>query len=200
MSNLRFFHVLFGVLSLALLALIHLAFTTPTLNDIRNFALSNEKAVSTLLAITLTHLCLGSYLMPFSSVKRRLQVAGSALILLSTLACYASLMRPFLTFFAYPLISLSTLLLITGTGLHFLINCYHKKTVSASERENGVVKWFNTTKGFGFITRDDGSDVFVHYRSIRGEGHRALYEGQQVEFLVTKKSKGYQAEDVVVFS
>lgn len=63
-------------------------------------------------------------------------------------------------------------------------------------RETGKVKWFNATKGFGFITRSQGDDVFVHYRSIRGEGHRTLREGQPVEFVVTKGEKGLQAEDV----
>ena len=63
-------------------------------------------------------------------------------------------------------------------------------------REQGQVKWFNATKGFGFVTRAQGDDVFVHYRSIRGEGHRTLREGQQVEFVVVKGDKGLQAEDV----
>jgi CspA family cold shock protein len=63
-------------------------------------------------------------------------------------------------------------------------------------REQGRVKWFNATKGFGFITREQGDDVFVHYRSIRGEGHRTLREGQRVEFVVLKGDKGLQAEDV----
>ena len=63
-------------------------------------------------------------------------------------------------------------------------------------REQGKVKWFNATKGFGFITREQGDDVFVHYRSIRGEGHRTLREGQKVEFVVMKGDKGLQAEDV----
>jgi CspA family cold shock protein len=64
-------------------------------------------------------------------------------------------------------------------------------------REHGKVKWFNATKGFGFITREQGDDVFVHYRSIRGEGHRTLREGQRVEFVVVKGDKGLQAEDVL---
>jgi cold shock protein len=63
-------------------------------------------------------------------------------------------------------------------------------------RETGVVKWFNTNKGFGFITRDNGDDVFVHFRSIRGQGHRTLIEGQRVEFNISKGEKGLQAEDV----
>ena len=57
-------------------------------------------------------------------------------------------------------------------------------------RETGNVKWFNDAKGYGFIQRDDGKDVFVHYRAIRGEGHRSLAEGQQVEYAVVTGEKG----------
>ena len=63
-------------------------------------------------------------------------------------------------------------------------------------REAGTVKWFNTSKGFGFISRDQGEDVFVHFRAIRGDGHRVLEEGQRVEFIVARREKGLQAEDV----
>lgn len=65
-----------------------------------------------------------------------------------------------------------------------------------SERETGTVKWFNDAKGFGFIKRNGGEDVFVHYRQIRGDGHRSLAEGQQVEYGVITTPKGLQAEDV----
>ena len=66
-----------------------------------------------------------------------------------------------------------------------------------SERVNGTVKWFNNAKGFGFITRQEGDDdVFVHFRSIMGDGYRTLNEGQAVEFTVTEGPKGLQAEDV----
>lgn len=64
-------------------------------------------------------------------------------------------------------------------------------------REQGVVKWFNDTKGFGFIQRQGGEDVFVHFRAIRGDGHRTLRDGQRVEFTVVKGQKGFQAEDVM---
>ena len=67
-----------------------------------------------------------------------------------------------------------------------------------SSREKGSVKWFNANKGFGFITRDSGDDVFVHFRSIRGEGHRVLHDGQRVEFEVSEGDKGLQADDVAV--
>lgn len=65
-----------------------------------------------------------------------------------------------------------------------------------ADREIGTVKWFNDAKGYGFIQRDGGADVFVHFRAIRGEGHRTLVEGQQVEFAVVDGQKGLQAEDV----
>ena len=65
-------------------------------------------------------------------------------------------------------------------------------------RERGQVKWFNVKKGFGFVTRDNGDDVFVHFRSIRGSGHRSLSEGQAVKFSVVDGQKGLQAEDVSV--
>lgn len=65
-------------------------------------------------------------------------------------------------------------------------------------REEGTVKWFNVSKGFGFITRSNGDDVFVHFRSIRGRGHRSLTEGQRVRFNVHQSDKGLQAEDVSI--
>lgn len=66
-----------------------------------------------------------------------------------------------------------------------------------SAREQGTVKWFNDAKGFGFIARANGEDIFVHFRAIQGEGYRSLKEGQAVEFVVTKSEKGLQAEEVV---
>lgn len=67
-----------------------------------------------------------------------------------------------------------------------------------SERVNGTVKWFNNAKGFGFITREEeeDADIFVHFRSIQGDGYRTLNEGQQVEFSLIEGPKGLQAEDV----
>ena len=67
-----------------------------------------------------------------------------------------------------------------------------------SQRERGTVKWFNNSKGFGFIQRDHGEDVFVHFRAISGDGYRSLEEGQRVEFTVTQGQKGPQAENVVI--
>jgi cold shock protein len=63
-------------------------------------------------------------------------------------------------------------------------------------RETGVVKWFNDKKGYGFISRDSGDDVFVHHSSIVAEGFRSLAEGDRVEFSITQEQKGQAAVDV----
>ncbi len=65
-----------------------------------------------------------------------------------------------------------------------------------AERVTGTVKWFNATKGFGFISPDEGEDVFVHFSAIVGDGYRSLDEGQRVEFVIVQGQKGPQAQDV----
>lgn len=70
-----------------------------------------------------------------------------------------------------------------------------------SDRVNGVVKWFNASKGYGFISNNQGQDLFVHFSSIRETGgYRSLEEGQEVEFTMGEGQKGPQAQDVVVLS
>jgi CspA family cold shock protein len=64
--------------------------------------------------------------------------------------------------------------------------------------EQGTVKWFNDAKGFGFISRENGDDVFVHFSAIQANGFRSLQEGQQVSFEVKRGTKGWQAENVQV--
>jgi cold shock protein len=64
-------------------------------------------------------------------------------------------------------------------------------------RERGTVKWFNATKGYGFIQREQGGDVFAHFSAIQGEGYRSLNEGEAVEFDVTDGPKGAQAANIV---
>ena len=71
-----------------------------------------------------------------------------------------------------------------------------ESSYSSSDRETGTVKWFNVRKGYGFITRDAGDDVFVHFRNIEGSGRRAIEEGQRVSFFVTNGDKGLQADEV----
>lgn len=66
-----------------------------------------------------------------------------------------------------------------------------------SERITGTVKWFNGEKGYGFLSQENGPDVFVHFSAIQGNGYRTLTEGQQVEFSIEKGPKGLQATNVV---
>jgi CspA family cold shock protein len=66
----------------------------------------------------------------------------------------------------------------------------------SDDREIGTVKWFNDEKGFGFISREQGDDVFVHFRAISASGFKSLKEGQKVSFKVVKGQKGLQAEEV----
>ena len=65
-----------------------------------------------------------------------------------------------------------------------------------SDRQVGTIKWFNDTKGFGFIARDNGPDVFVHFRAITGSGFKSLHEGQQVSITVVQGQKGLQADEM----
>ncbi len=66
-----------------------------------------------------------------------------------------------------------------------------------AEREKGKVRWFNNAKGYGFIERGQGEDIFVHYSSIKADGYRSLKEGQSVEFTMVNGAKGLQADEVV---
>jgi CspA family cold shock protein len=70
------------------------------------------------------------------------------------------------------------------------------KGICLRDMEQGTVKWFNDAKGYGFISRQSGEDVFVHFSAIQANGFRSLQEGQSVEFQVTKGPKGLQAENV----
>ena len=80
--------------------------------------------------------------------------------------------------------------------MHNLAN-FLGKEFQIMSKEQGTVKWFNGSKGYGFIERDAGGDVFVHYNAIVGEGYKNLDEGQRVEFEVVQGQKGLQAQDVV---
>lgn len=100
-----------------------------------------------------------------------------------------------LRFPAYAVIAASALILMVLFGL--IVEPLAGR-LEEDQREEGSVKWFNVSKGFGFVTRDSGDDIFVHFRAIRGRGHRSLQEGQRVRFGVVEGSKGLQAEDVTI--
>jgi CspA family cold shock protein len=77
---------------------------------------------------------------------------------------------------------------------------FNGRGVPKLSKEQGVVKWFNASKGYGFIQRQSGEDVFVHFSAIQSDGYKSLNEGQQVEFEVKQGPKGLQAENVTLHS
>lgn len=81
-------------------------------------------------------------------------------------------------------------------AFHFSLACRYGSHIRGEMKETGIVKWFNAGKGFGFIQRENGEDVFVHFSAISASGYRSLEEGAKVSFVVKKGPKGLQAEDV----
>ncbi len=138
-----------------------------------------------------------------NGLRHPLQNLVSALLVLATLLQALILLAPLPSIAGMPATLFSLLTLAGAVALHLACNLRLQPRQSnssgelASNRETGTVKWFNTSKGFGFISRDSGDDIFVHFRAIRGEGHRVLVEGQRVEFAVMQRDKGLQAEDVI---
>lgn len=142
-----------------------------------------------------------------SHPTRPLQAGAAALLVLGVVLQALILLAPLPTIADQPAIVLPLLSLVLATALQLAGSLKPGKPVSRSasapaalggsqdsgNRETGTVKWFNTSKGFGF----SGEDIFVHFRAIRGEGHRILIEGQRVEFSVVQRDKGLQAEDVI---
>ncbi|MWV17088.1 cold-shock protein [Pseudomonas sp. L-22-4S-12] len=135
--------------------------------------------------------------------RNPLQPLVSALLVLAVVLQALILLAPLPLIGGQPAILLSLATLVLAVVVNLAINCTLRRPqqVASSQdlgdRETGTVKWFNTSKGFGFISRDTGDDIFVHFRAIRGEGHRILVEGQRVEFSVMQRDKGLQAEDVI---
>nr|WP_110947330.1 cold-shock protein [Pseudomonas bohemica] len=135
--------------------------------------------------------------------RHQLQNLVSALLVLAVVLQVLTLLVPLETIADQPAVLASLLALVVAVAIHLGVSFYKSSPSSApqphelGQRDTGTVKWFNTSKGFGFISRDSGDDIFVHFRAIRGEGHRVLVEGQRVEFSVMNRDKGLQAEDVI---
>ncbi len=135
--------------------------------------------------------------------RHQLQNLVSALLVLSVVLQTLTLFGLLLPIGDQPAILISLVPAVIAVLLHLVVSFYKSSPSSTSQsydmtnRDTGTVKWFNTSKGFGFISRDSGDDIFVHFRAIRGEGHRVLVEGQRVEFSVMNRDKGLQAEDVI---
>lgn len=139
-------------------------------------------------------------------LRNQLQALVSALLVFASVLQALILLAPLPQIGEQPAIWLSLAVLAIACALHLAIRfggtsartSPAQSQISDENRETGTVKWFNTSKGFGFISRDSGDDIFVHFRAIRGEGHRVLVEGQRVEFSVMQRDKGLQAEDVII--
>ena len=184
-----------------MLKIIHLIVGASALLLSLALASSNSEAALLLSSFAAANLLIAPILPTWArGGRRQLQGLVSALIVLAT-AMQAVFMLVGDGQVANQSLSLFTL--IAAVVLHLALNLRKVSTKSAplsqdlSDRETGTVKWFNTSKGFGFISRDSGDDIFVHFRAIRGEGHRVLVEGQRVEFTVMDREKGLQAEDVI---
>ncbi len=135
--------------------------------------------------------------------RHQLQNLVSGLLVLAVVLQILTLLVPLETIAGQPAVLVSLLAVVVAVALHLAVSFYRPSPAPAAQsqdlgnRDTGTVKWFNTSKGFGFISRDSGDDIFVHFRAIRGEGHRVLVEGQRVEFSVMNRDKGLQAEDVI---
>ncbi|AMT90469.1 cold-shock protein [Pseudomonas glycinis] len=135
--------------------------------------------------------------------RQHLQNLVSALLVLTVVLQTLTLIAPMPVIAGQPAVLFSLVIALVAVLLHLAVSFYKSSPAAApttydmSNRDTGTVKWFNTSKGFGFISRDSGDDIFVHFRAIRGEGHRVLVEGQRVEFSVMNRDKGLQAEDVI---
>ncbi|MBX9914368.1 MAG: cold-shock protein [Pseudomonadaceae bacterium] len=135
--------------------------------------------------------------------RERLQNLVSVLLVFAVALQTMILLAPMPLIGSQPAALFAFLAVTAAVALNLTLNLRQNRAYSPAEpqdlgdRETGTVKWFNTSKGFGFISRDSGDDIFVHFRAIRGEGHRVLVEGQRVEFAVMQRDKGLQAEDVI---
>lgn len=204
---LKIIHVLTGVAALALSIV-------PSLIGEMSVLLQPEALC--LLFLGLLNVQFASFSHPSTRERSRPVLLGaSALLIAAAVIQTAILLTPVATIAGQPATLVSLALAFSAVVLQLAITqskkihrtdrtpavnarkSQHKRTsVPAGGRETGTVKWFNTSKGFGFISRDSGDDVFVHFRAIRGEGHRVLVEGQRVEFTIMMRDKGLQAEDV----
>ena len=135
--------------------------------------------------------------------RHQLQNLVSALLVLAVALQTVTLIAEMPVIAGQPAVLFSLVAAFIAVALHLAISFYKSSPAAASpsydmsNRDTGTVKWFNTSEGFGCISRDSGDDIFVHFRAIRGEGHRVLVEGQRVEFSVMNRDKGLQAEDVI---
>lgn len=192
MNNIRYLHLIVG-----LAALISGLYASSPLSSHTNPA-DLAVAISTTLLGLVNIQQFSTNPSQRSGLRLGLSVLGSAAILLGALTALLTLLAvtPASWLPWANGISVAGVCLLAALTLTAMLPTRSPRRSQEGPREAGTVKWFNTSKGFGFISRDQGEDVFVHFRAIRGEGHRVLLEGQRVEFIVAHREKGLQAEDV----
>lgn len=202
MNSIRYLHLVVGLVAL----LTGLYFSIPLFSQTGPIDLT---ALAALLLGLVNLQQFNNAAAPATTGKRVALVIAGVLLVIATLIPLAVLfgataIAPLMIYalaLAIAGVCISTILVLThqlartGSGRTYSEN---SSLSEMDDREAGTVKWFNTSKGFGFISRDQGEDVFVHFRAIRGDGHRVLIEGQRVEFVVARREKGLQAEDVTV--
>lgn len=203
MPILQVAHVLAGIVALLLSLAPSLRGEAPFFLDVNAVCLAVIGLLNAQFASTLS--------LQESARSRALKLAASIFLMLALTSQTFALFTPFTLPAGQPATLASLLLACLAVALQLTTTQFRRVSRQArrqpkpvpvsmpgSPREQGTVKWFNTSKGFGFIARDTGEDIFVHFRAIRGEGHRALTEGQRVEFCVAQKERGPQAEDVAI--
>ena len=140
----------------------------------------------------------------------RKALLASLLVSMPAPLVLGGILRAFDTLFVFqsttPLTDYFATYVVTVVVALVTVSLSHSRPAAAASKikrklqgsEEGTVKWFNVKKGFGFITRDSGDDVFVHFRAIEGHGRKVLRQGQRVSFTVVDAEKGLQANDVTV--
>lgn len=191
---LKIVHLLTGALALLL------SFV-PSLRDTPESLLQQPDALCLTLLGFLNLLLAPQLPIWHAGLRHQAQNLVSALLVLGALLQALILLAPLPLIANQPASLFSLIIIASAIAIHLATNLRLKSRSTSpqdlGDRETGTVKWFNTSKGFGFISRDSGDDIFVHFRAIRGEGHRVLVEGQRVEFAVMQRDKGLQAEDVI---
>ena len=212
MKQLSYIHTLLGIVGLVIFLISNLANTNIFSGISYSFDFIHGFDGGFLFAVILCNFALGSSLR--SSVPIYCSIfllkSSASLVILASIIYFLTGYK-ILPAYSTNLINYQpwySILMLIGGSLYFFILSSNTCSRSYTREENnrnsdeprytGTVKWFNSTKGYGFISMDNGQDIFVHYRSINSTGRKILHDGQQVEFFIIDNEKGQQAGEVTV--